>query len=588
MRPLITCVAGIAYAVLPGCGRAGSGPDAVVVADAAPPFVHRRAFEQEVKTFDPANAGDAFAGEASLQVHEPLFEFDPFLRAPLTLRPLTAASMPAVSADGRVYTITVKPGVRFHDDACFAGGGGRELRAADFVYAWKRLADPATRTGLWGMFAGKIVGLDEWRERALAEGADYDADVTGLRAVGPLELRIELTRADPRFRLLLAMPCTAAVPREAVAHYGDAFGEHPVGTGAYRLVEWIRGSRFVLERHPRYHEVRFPADGSADAGRRLPLCDRVEVSVLPEAQPRWLQFQAGRIDFIQIPKDVWTGAVRDGGVAPELAARGITLTRTPLLDVSYTVFSMTDPILGVNKLLRRAIACAVDRETEHRLLLNGRGVPAESPIPPGLFGHDGAYRHPNQRHDLERARRLLAEAGYPKGAGLPPLRFEMHGTASEVRAGAELFQHALAGIGIRVQIEANTWPAFMQKVEDRRAQIFGIGWGADYPDPENFLQLLYGPNAAPNGANAACWQHDEYDRLYEAVAVMDDTPERSNKIRRMIDIFAEEQPWILGFHRDAWVLHQPWCHNYKYPVIGGGYFKYVRVDPVERARRLGE
>lgn len=585
--------AAAACALLAGCGG-GAGDT---------PLVHRRILTGKVKGFDPAQVGDAFAGEMALQLYEPLYEVH-YLKRPFELVPLTAAGMPAIGDVGRTYRIAIKPGVRFHDDACFPEGRGRPLEAGDFVYAWKRVADPRVGGSLWGFLQGQVEGLDAWREAVQDEGdAAFDRPVAGLRAVDAATLEIRLTAPDPRFTYKLAMPWSAAVPREAVDRYGAGFLERAVGTGAFRLAEYVRDSRIVLARNPDYHDVRYPSEGEpahgefagddalgrlADAGRRVPLCDRVEVSIIVEGQPQWLEFMSGNADFSTIPKDAFGQAVAGGAPTADLKARGVWLDRSPLLDLSYTCFNMQDPVLGGHPLLRRAMACAADRAHARELFANGRGGLAQSPIPPGLFGYDDTWRNPHQQFDLERARALLVEAGFPAGEGLPEFNFDVQETNSTARHGAELFQAQMARIGVRIRLDVNTWPAFLKKVEEGRTQIWGIGWGADYPDPENFLMLLYGPNAAPAGANAARFHDPEYDRLYERVAGAPDTPERHRAIRRMVEIACEANIWIFDLHRDAWVLHQPWCHNYKYPVIGGGYFKYVRVDPAERARRLGE
>ncbi|MCI0342138.1 MAG: ABC transporter substrate-binding protein, partial [Planctomycetales bacterium] len=235
-----------------------------------------------------------------------------------------------------------------------------------------------------------------------------------------------------------------------------------------------------------------------------------------------------------------------------------------------------------------AIACAVDVETRRRILQKGLGVLAQSPIPPGFFGHDPAWTNPWQRFDLEHARRLLAEAGYPGGEGLPELVFETANTNKSQMQGAELLQFQLAQVGIRMRIEANTWPAFTEKINQNRAQMFIVGWGADYPDAENFLQLLYGPNAAPAGQNSTAFRNEEYDRLYEEIVRLEDTPERYRKIRRMVEIVCEEHPWIFQIHTEDWVLTQPWLRNFKRPLMGEGFWKYLRPDPDLRAATVGD
>lgn len=566
------------------------------------PVVFRRAMIAKVKGFDPALADDLYAGTSSQQIYEPLYEFH-YLKRPIEAVPLTAAALPTVSADGLTLTIPLKRGIRFHDDACFPGGKGRELVAGDFVYAWKRVADPKNESPLWAYLQDQIVGLDEWSDAAGdAEQADYDAPIAGLTAPDPYTLVIRLTKVNPQFRYFLAMVFTAAVPREAVQKYGADFPNHAVGTGAFRLKSWVRDSRFVLERHPGYHDMRYPAEGEpasgsfpgdaalgrlAHAGERAPLCDRCEIDIITEDQPFWLQFETGAADISSIPKDAYGRAIKDFKVADDLAKREITLERVSDLDLTYTVFNMHDPLLGKHRLLRAAIASATNEVQVREIFHNGRAALAQSPVPPGLFGYDPAYRHPYP-FDLARAKTLLAEAGFPDGVGLPELVYDSSGTDATSRQMAELVQQQLAAIGIRLKVVMNHWPAFSEKINKGLGQIWGVGWGADYPDPENFLQLFYGPHAAPAGQNGSRFQDPAYDRAFEAMRILPDGPERLAKVREMIDIVNREVPYIPGLHREAWVLSHPWCRTYKYPQVGGGYWKYQSVDMAMRRRLLGK
>lgn len=598
----LTVVAALGAAIglaLQGCGGDGGA------GSTGAPRVQRRAVRAKVKGFDPATSGDLYSSGACVQIYEPLYEFHYLKRNPFVLIPLTAAAQPTVSEDRLTLTIPVKKGIRFHDDDCFPGGRGRELVAQDFIYAWKRIADPKVKSPLWGFLQGNIVGLDEFREAAEAsEQADYDAPVAGLTASESHTLVIRLARLNPQFQMILAMPFTAAVPREAVQKYGDGFLNHAVGTGAFRLAEWVRDSRYVLVRNPDYHDMRYPDEGEHPssnyagdaaegflewAGQRVPLCDRVEASIIVEDQPYWLEFVTGKADVTAIPKDAFGQAIAGSKVSSEMSAKGVTLRRTPDLDLTYIAFNMSDPVVGgeEHKLLRRAISCAMNVAKVRELFHNDRGLFAQSIIPPGLFGYDPGYQNPNT-YNLERAKQFLAEAGYPEGKGLPELTYDSSGTDSTSRNMAELIQTELAAIGIKCRIESQPWPAFDKKINEGRAQFWGVGWGADYPDPENFLQLLYGPNSAPNGQNGSRFQHAEYDQLYERMRVLPDGDERRQLIRRMVAIAEEHQPVVYELHREAWVLSNPWCPNYKYPLVTNGYLKYVWVDMEERKRRIGE
>ncbi len=560
------------------------------------PAVHRRMFEAAFAGFDPAKTGDGWSASAALQVYEPPYAYH-YLKRPLELVPLTAAGMPEVSADGLTHTVRLKAGLWFHDDPCFPGGVGREVTAEDYLHSWRRVADPAVQSELWAMAQGLVVGLDAWREAAQAAGrADYARPVEGLSAPDSRTMVFRLTQPTPKFRHLLAMPFAAAVPREAVERYGDDFQNRALGTGAFRLAEWVPNSRFLLERNPRYHEVLYPSEGEpgdaeagllADAGRPLPLSDRVEVDIVVEDQPRWLRFLEGAGDLLQLRKDSFESAARGGTLTPDLVARGVRAHVVALPDVHYIGLNMRDPLLGGNGKLRRAIACAVDTVKHRQILQNNRGLLPQSPIPPGFFGHDPHWANPWQRYDPDLARKLLAEAGYPEGQGLPELVFETASPSAGQRQGAELLQEMLRRVGIRMRIEVNTWPLFTEKINQNRAQIFSVGWGADYPDPENFLQLLYGPNAAPAGQNGTAFRNEEFDRLYEEILRLQDGPERYRRIRRMVEIACEANVWVFLLHTEDWIVTQPWLRNFKRPLVGEGFWKYLRPDPDARARVVG-
>ncbi|MCI0343120.1 MAG: ABC transporter substrate-binding protein [Planctomycetales bacterium] len=597
--------AGLKFLVLLGAlGAIGAGTylalgrRLVEEGGAGGPIVRRQAFVAQVKGFDPALAGDLYSGTAAFQIYEPLYEFH-YLERPFREIPLTAEAMPEISQDRLTYRIRLKKGIRFHDDSCFPGGTGRELTVHDYIYAWKRVADPRVQSELWAFFQGKIVGLDALHDRASTSGNfDYDAPVEGLQAPDPHTLVVKLTRPSVDFVYLLVMPFTAAVPREAVEHYKDDFINHGVGTGAYRLVEWVPNSRIVYEKNPDYHDVRYPETGApgdresgllADAGKRVPFSDRVEITIITEDQPRWLQFERGALDIAGVPKDAHGKAIVNEQPAPYLREKGVQIEIVPELDVTYICFNMVDPVIGKNRLLRRAIAHAADLEKTREIFFNGRGLYAQSPIPPGLFGYDPNYRNPHQEYNLDKARKHLADAGYPGGEGLPEIVYDSSGTDTTSRQMAEHFQENMSKIGIKIRIEANTWPAFSEKINKRQCQAWGIAWGADYPDPENFLQLFYGPSSSPNGQNGSNYQNPEYDKLYEEIRVLPDGPDRLRKIHRMRDIIAEDNVWVYELHRVTYILKNPWIRNYKYPpFLGGAFYKYTKADMAERKKWIGE
>jgi oligopeptide transport system substrate-binding protein len=559
-----------------------------------PGNVYRGALASNLKTLDPAQASDSYSIQSQQQVYETLYEYK-YLARPYDVQPCLASAMPEVSPDGLTYTIRVRTDVEFADDPSFPGGKGRRMTARDFVYSLKRLADVRTQTYGWWVFDGKIKGLNAFRDSSeklpplpdSAYPALYDREIEGLRALDDSTVRIELTRPYPYFKYILAMPYAAVVAREAVEHYGEEFRSHPVGTGPYVLTEWRRGLRLTFVRNPKYRHGFYPTEGSSadsaagllrDAGKALPFVDRVELYVFNETQPMWLNFRRGHLDRAAIPKDNYAQAVTPGqGLQKEFLEQGIRLHKVEELDVVYICVNMKDPVLGKNRALRQAMQLGYDVETVLSRFYNGRGVRAQGPVPPTIFGHEPEWRGPYGRFDLEAARRKLAEAGYPGGKGLPELSY-LTVASTEARQRGEHFAQNMAALGIRVNVESATWPEYLERIRARSFQLAGAAWMADYPDPENFMQLLYGPNEPP-GANNASYANPEFDRLYEKVAAMPDGPERLEILRRMRAIVAEDLPWIFVAHRVNELLAGGRLRNFKPSAATMVPVKYYRVTP---------
>lgn len=560
--------------------------------------VYRGVLISKIKGFDPADVSDLYSHICQKQVFEALYQYK-YLARPFDIEPCLAESLPSISEDGLLWRIRLKKGIRFTDDPCFPGGKGREITARDFIHGIKRLADVRTRSTGWWLFEGKVEGLDAFREStaALNKGAkaDYFSDIAGLTAPDDYTVQIRLTRPCPYFKYILTMGYTAFFPREAVAYYGEEFLNHPVGTGPYVLKEWRRSLRLVFERNPSYRHGFYPSEGEErdraaglleDAGKALPLIDRLELYIFTESQPMILNFLRGNLEQSGIPKDDYNNIVLPNkSLKEEYGEKGIELNRYEDLDLTYTVFNFADTLLARHKKLRQAISLAEDVEKTIELFYNGRAIMAQSPIPPGMFGYEAAFRNPYRRYDPEKARQLLAEEGFPGGRGLPELEYlTMSETTS--RQMAEKFVMEMAAIGIKARIEAVTWPEFLKRIKERKCQIAGLAWVADYPDPENFLQLLYGPNEAP-GENTANYRNAEYDSLYRLISVMPDGPERLDHIRRMKGIVAEDCPWIFNTHRTGEGLSYQWLGNSKPLIVSPGNFKYLKVDVDQRNKMLG-
>lgn len=537
----------------------------------------------EIKGMDPIYASDVYSGNEIARVYEGLFEYH-YLKRPYTLVPNLAESLPEVSKDGLTYTVKIKKGVMFHDDAAFINGKGRELVASDFVYSIMRLADSKLQGLGWWVLQGKVAGLDAWREKyEAADKVDYSDKIEGLQALDKYTLQFKLVKPFPQFLYSLAMPFTYVVAREVVEKYGKEFINHPVGTGPFILPEFKQSNKIVYKKNPNYRKVLFPSEASeefekylGDAGKQLPLVEEIIVNIMKEEQPRWLSFSKGKLDYISIPKDNFESVITpDKGLVDDFQKKGVSLIRSTGLDLAYIAFNH-DLELFKNLKLRRAMSLAYNPVESNKLFYNNTATPAQSIVPPGIAGHIPGLQNPYMGQKIENAKKLLSEAGYPNGKGLPEITYDCPSNTTSRQMG-EFFKKQMSLIGINVKVVTNPWPQLQAKINNRQVMLFGIGWGADYPDAENFLQLLYGPNKSP-GANGSGYDNPIFNRLYKLASTLQDSPERTALYEKMNRMAMEEIPVIFGMHRQNFILHNGWLRNYIASDFDWGSAKYLNVD----------
>ena len=461
---------------------------------AAPPLKVLHTFLTTSETgLDPAVASDLATLSLLENLFDPLLRYD-YLARPLQLRPNTTLAMPEVDAKGLTYTFRIRPGMYFTPDPAFKGVH-REVTAADYVYSLKRLYDPSLHSPWLFLFEGKIAG-----DAALKQSFSYDSSIEGLQAPERYTLRIRLSAPDPNFLLYLASPASGVVAREVMEAYPGQAGNHPVGTGPFRIESWKRSDTIVLAAN---RENALP-----EHGQRLPLLDKVEVRIAEEFQGRMLGFLNAEYDYLeQVPESLTEMVIADGKLKPELAARGIALTRYPVLQTYYMWMNMEDPVIGgysKDKVaLRRAIALSYDSAEDVALLKKGFALHAESPLPPNVLGYDPAYRSPVQ-YDKALANALLERYGYRqrdqdgfrRGPDGLPLTLTMHSEATiGGRLRDEFWRKNLNAVGLRVVFKSDKKTEIIKASRLGKVQMFENNWVADYPDGDNFYQLLYGPNS---------------------------------------------------------------------------------------------
>ena len=549
--------------------------------------------------FDPIVVSDLYSNTVIEGILDAMLTYD-YLARPAKLVPNTLVAMPEVSDNGTTYVFHLKQGIYFTPDPAF-NGKKRELTAQDYAYSIRRLFDPKLKSPWLFLLEGKIVGADEVMEKAKAANSrfDYDAPIAGLEVVDRYTLRIRLKEPDFNLLYIFAMPTMGAMAREVVERYGDDIGSHPVGTGAFVMKQWVRSSKLVLEANPDYREVYFNFSGSdpetqaiavASKGKKLPIVGRVEISIIEEAQPRWLAFLNKEHDYLErLPNEFANIAIPGGKLAPNLGKQGILLNKTEEPDVTYTYFNMEDPVVGGygrDKIaLRRAITLAYNTREEIQILRKNQAIPAQSPIPPGVAGYDPRFVNPFGDYNPSKAKALLDMFGYVDRNGdgyreLPngkPLTLEYASTTTLIdRQFDELWKKSMDAVGMRVVFKKAKWPDLLKESKLGKLQIKGSAWHADYPDADNFLQLLYGPNSGQS--NDARFKLAEFDRLYEKAKKLPDSPERTALYQEMTKLMLVYAPWKLGVHRLGANLIQPWVIGYKMHPTLHALWKYVDID----------
>lgn len=543
---------------------------------------------EKIRSLDPIYALDIYSGLQSSQSYESLFQYH-YLKRPYVLIPNLAEAMPSVSPDGLTLTIRLKKGVLFQDDPCFkeTQGRGRELVAQDVVYSLMRISDASNLSPGWFGLDGRIIGLDEWRKAEVKDGKpDYSAVIEGLKSLDRYTIQIKLKHRANQLYYFLAMPVTGIVPREAVEMYGKEFLNRAVGTGPFKLVEYSPNSKIVWERNPTFRTEVYPSEGAAgdrelgllaDSGKQIPFVSRMSFQIYVERQPMWLNFLTGKLDIANIPKDSFSAAVSPSKeLLPNLSSKGIKLHKAASLDVTHTSFNMADPIFGKNKLLRQALSLAYDEISYIDLFYNGRAIPAQGPVPPGLQGYDPDFKNPYRQFNLTKAKELLAKAGYPDGKGLPPIEY-LALADSASRQSTEYVQKMFSELGVKLKISLYSFPQFQEALKAGKGHMWSFAWNADYPDSEDFLQLFYSKNHTP-GPNDSLYSNPEYDAYYEKSLLLAEGPERAALYKKMIALVVEDCPWIFNVHRVSFSLTQPWIKNYKPNQMEPSRFKYYRVD----------
>jgi ABC-type transport system substrate-binding protein len=552
--------------------------------------------------YDP-QAADFFSNAVTRVIFDALYTYDHLAR-PMKLVPNTAAALPEISPDGKTWTIRIKPGIYFADDPVFKGRK-RELIAQDYVFAWKRVLDPRVRSTEFHVFDGRFVGSESVLAKARESGKlDYDAPIEGLQAIDRYTLRLKLNFADTELLSTLTIPASAAVAREVVEAYGDGSTwvmANPVGTGPYRLKEWRRGHRVVLEANPGFRDERYPESSDpADAaiaakleGKRIPLIGRIEIAIIEEGAPRLLAFERREIDYVTVAFTL-ASSVLDAAanLKPYLAEGGVRLARGIRPGIAYTYFNMEDPVVGGYTLdkvaLRRAVVMGYNMPEEIKVIQQGQATPANQIVPPTVSGHNDTLPA-RAIYDPAGARALLDRFGYkdrdndgyrelPDGR---PLTLKLSSTPLPVdRQVDELWLRSMSAIGVRIEFNKQKRQDLVKSAQLGQLQMFRSFGTTTTPEAFGFFGLLYGGHAGLS--NLARFKQPDYDRLYEQARGAPAGPEREALMHKMNDVANAYAPWLLGAFTYENVLVHPWVLGYKYNGFHQHPWAYFDIDTEKR------
>lgn len=557
------------------------------------PLTNYASYSANIKSLDPAEIADTESGDIGGNVFECLYNYV-YGKRPYQLENALAQGAYVTSPDGLTITIHIKKGVHFYDPekVVFPQGVGPEVTADDFIYSWKRVCNfhLGITANYAQIFQGHIEGIDDWfsyTQSCKTPGEiDWSKPVSGLAALDPYTLRIKLAAPFPQFQFNLAMIPTAVVSRAVVDHYGDHFRNHPVGTGPYLLQQHLPEQQIVMVANPVYRGGPTVESGAAlQESDRQPYVKRVQYNYYSEDLPRWYIFLDGLIDSNGIPKDTFQQAIHlaSGDLTDEMRRQGIELDKSPSPEIRYTGFNMADPVVGKNKPLRQAISMAYDRAKYIKLYLNGRGVEANGPIPPGFPTYDAHRVDPYTRFDLTRARALEKQAEEINKGPIPTLHLLIGATDTGAAQDGDFFTSQMKQIGVNIEVEYTSWARFLQMIDEKQAQLYGLGWVADYPDEQDFWQLFYGKNGGPGGLNSDNYSNPGFDAIYEKTLTMNPSLERDKLYKQMQDMVVEDCPWVFEYYPLTYTLYHGWEKDVKVMDYGYGMKAHLKLNFTERS-----
>jgi len=579
------------------------------------------AMSGDPRTLDPVRVGDTVSNSIASNIHDTPYEYH-YLKRPLEIIPSMARAMPLQGTrivNGQkfhTFRFSIRKGLRYMDDPCFSEGKGREIKIDDLILSIKRAADNSLDPFGFPLLTGKLYGFDEYAKWIEAQrsseepsGDDesflrklYGHDLPGVLRIDDYTMELLLTENYPQIIYFFVLSISSPTPMECLVRYNGKNGtptydRHPATSGPFYLKEWHANYRIVLAKNPNYRtDDYYPSEGNRGdealglldrKGRRLPMVDEVRFQIIQAGPPVWTLFEQGYLDRAGIPREVFNQVIQGQDLSEQYRALGIKLDKEVDVATYWWYFNMEDPLFKHNRNLRRALSLCIDRDEMIERFYNNRGIAAHGIIPPGIEGYSGSFRNPYVAFDPERALALLREAGYPDGIDPGtgrPLQVSLTLVASQGSTGQYRFYiDSFSKCKVDLKIEQYDWPTVLEKKYKKSFQMIHGGWHADYPDPQNFLQLLYGPNSdGPYNENR--YRNPKFDALYEKIKNMNPGRERKALILKMNRIVADDAPMVFLFHPVTFGLSHSWYAPLRPHPINTNQLKYRDIDPALRAK----
>jgi peptide/nickel transport system substrate-binding protein len=530
---------------------------------------------ENIRSLDPVGINDVVSHHVAHQIYDLLVDLDTNLH----LVPGLAYRWD-ISEDGLLYTFHLRKGVYFQDNACFPGGEGREMNANDVKYSFDRILDPRTGSLGFDFYKNHVMGakefIDEVNKATIENRTPSITDVSGFLVTDDSTFQIRLNKQFGPFIYYMCLGFAYVVPKEAVEKYGKDFFQNPVGTGAFIFENWTPDLEINLKKNSKYW-------AKDEFGNQLPYVERVKFRFIKDLSQQLLEFKNGNIDeSYRIPTELFKAVVNDDKtLTPEYSK--FILQRAPSLTIQYYGFLVSGRIFN-NIKVRQALNYAIDREKIIKYVLNGQAAePGNFGIVPPVMPNYNAKNIKGYSFDLEKAKQLMREAGYPEGKGFPEITLNINEGGGRNTQIAEAIQNMLKEIGITVKLQLLQFAQHLDIIDAGRADFFRLGWIADYPDPENFLNLWYGKNVPDNPndkspINSFRYKNKKYDELFEKAIMTTDMAERYKLYEQAEQIAVSEAPVLFIFYDEDYRLLQPYVRGYALDPMHRVNFRHLWLD----------